>query len=341
MTAIDQLLTLMVQSQASDLHLSEGKPAYLRVQGSLKLVDGIFTSSAELNLWLDQMLSEKSKAAFTTTGDADFSFNYHDRRLRGSVYRENGAVACALRLLSDQIPTFDQIGLPQVARPWSRRDTGLIIITGPTGSGKSTTVASMVNAANIERDAHILTIEDPVEYTFPDARSVVRQREIGRDAADFPRAVRAALREDIDVLVIGEMRDLETMDAALTVAETGHLVFATLHTHGAAAAIDRIVNAFDAAEQQLIRARLAASLVGVMYQRLLPTTTGRVAAYEVLVANNAVRNLLREGKTFHIPNVISTSRAEGMQTMDRAIDDLIERGAISTDEGNRFKEGNL
>jgi twitching motility protein PilT len=214
-------------------------------------------------------------------------------------------------------------------------------VTGPTGSGKSTTIASLVNAAHQSRNLHVVTIEDPIEYVLPPGRGIVRHREIGIDTPTFPRAVRAALREDVDILVIGEMRDQETISAAITVAETGHLVFATLHTSGAAQAVDRIIDAFDAAEQPLVRSRLSSCLIGIIYQRLIKTQpSGRTGAFEVLVSNYGVRNLIREGKTHQIPNLMTTNKADGMQTMEMALKELAAQGKISQDQVSQFLKTN-
>ena len=263
-------------------------------------------------------------------------------RFRCSAYKERGRLTLALRFLQTRIPDFDELGLPEVVRNWHDRQTGLVIVCGPTGSGKSTTMASLVNAINHERSEHILTIEDPVEYVIQPEKSTIRQREVGSDASDFPRAVRAALREDIDILIIGEMRDPETMAAAITVAETGHLVFATLHTSSAAQAVDRIIDAFQPEEQPLIRSRLSSVLVGVVYQRLLPKVSGgRCGAFEVLVANYPIKNLIREGKTFQIPNMMTTGAGVGMQTMSAALQQLAQKGDITADQAKSFLEQNV
>ncbi|MFM8447017.1 MAG: type IV pilus twitching motility protein PilT, partial [Candidatus Nanopelagicaceae bacterium] len=297
--------------------MSTHEASFARIDGDLRrLTDGALEKS-ELLTWLKSQINKERFEILETKGDVDFSFEVGGRyRFRASAFHSRGHLAIALRLLNDRIPNFNEIGLPEKPRLWSKSQTGLVIVTGPTGSGKSTTIASMVNEANQNRDSHILTIEDPVEYLFPEGRGLVRHREIGIDAPNFPRAIRAALREDVDILVIGEMRDQETISAAITVAETGHLVFATLHTSGAAQAVDRIVDAFDSSAQPLIRSRLSACLIGVVYQRLLKLEPhGRIAAFEVLASNYGVKNLIREGKTHQIPNLMTTNRSDGMQTM--------------------------
>jgi twitching motility protein PilT len=331
-SGIFALLDEVIARGGSDLHISTYQSAFIRVDGDLQdLGADTLIEEIELLSWLKSVLPKSRLDTLDEYGDVDFSFEINGiHRFRGSAFRSRGHLAVALRLLNDAIPNFDDIGLPDKPRLWSKNQTGLVIVTGPTGSGKSTTIASMVNEANMTRDAHILTIEDPVEYLFPQGKGIVRHREIGIDAPDFPRAIRGALREDVDVLVIGEMRDKETISAAITVAETGHLVFATLHTSGAAQAVDRIVDAFDSSAQPLIRSRLSSCLIGVVYQRLIKTEPkGRVAAFEVLVSNYGVRNLIREGKTHQIPNLMTTNRADGMQTMEIALKELKNQSKIT------------
>jgi twitching motility protein PilT len=335
------LLQEAITRQGSDLHVGSEAPM-IRVFGELLPAAGENPTQEELADWVRTVLSPQSYTEYQHTGDADFVVPALGSRFRCSVYRERGKITLAFRVIQTVIPGFDELALPQVVRDWHHRDTGLVIVCGPTGSGKSTTMASLVNQINHERSSHILTIEDPVEYEVIPKLSTIHQREIGTDAVDFPRAVRAALREDIDVLVIGEMRDKETMAAAITVAETGHLVFATLHTSSAAQAVDRIIDAFEPAEQPLIRSRLSAVLVGVVYQRLLPKISGgRCGAFEVLVANYPIQNLIREGKTFQIPNMMTTGAAVGMQTMSAALEGLVKKGDITSADAAEFLQQNL
>jgi twitching motility protein PilT len=340
---IDLLLHQVVSKGSSDLHLSASHQPLVRIDGELiPLESSAIPSAKALYAWIEGLLNEERFERFEELGDVDFSFEIDGgHRFRGSAYRERGNFTVALRYLRDEIPNFDQIDLPLKPRNWINNQTGLVIVTGPTGSGKSTTIASMVNAAHQSRNLHIVTIEDPIEYVLPPGRGIVRHREIGVDTPTFPRAVRAALREDVDILVIGEMRDQETISAAITVAETGHLVFATLHTSGAAQAVDRIVDAFDAAEQPLVRSRLSSCLIGVIYQRLIRTQpSGRIGAFEVLVSNYGVRNLIREGKTHQIPNLMTTNKADGMQTMEMALKELASKGKISQDQVAQFLQTN-
>ncbi|MFM7014196.1 MAG: type IV pilus twitching motility protein PilT [Actinomycetota bacterium] len=339
---IEALLTRTVELGASDLHLSSRSTAVIRIDGELHSQPNSVISATSLKALVNHV-NPKLLERLEAKGDCDFSFSHGPTsRFRVNAFKERGELTLAIRLLNSEIPSMDELNLPEVVKNWPRKGTGLVIVTGPTGSGKSTSVASMVNEINTNMERHIVTIEDPVEYLLPPSKSTVRQREIGVDASDFATAVRAGLREDVDVMVIGEMRDLETISAAITVAETGHLVFATLHTSSAAMAIDRMIDAFEPAEQPLIRSRLSSCLLGVMYQRLLPAASGgRIAAYEVLAGSSAVRNLIRDGKTHQIPNVISTARGEGMQLLIDAIDGLLDLGLITREDASDFVEANL
>lgn len=342
-TGVPQILSLGVASKASDIHLSAGSRPVIRVNGELSEASSKVIAAADLKNWLTSVLDAASLKRLEDQGDVDFAFqDKKGVRFRVSAFYSQGTLALAIRILNSSIPTFDDLNIPQVMRSWSNRQNGLVIITGPTGSGKSTTLATLVNAANQSKALHITTIEDPIEYIIPKGLGVVHQREVGLDTNNFIRATRAALREDVDILVLGEMRDQETISAALTVAETGHLVFATLHTPSAAQAIDRIIDAFEPAEQPLIRSRLASTLVGVAYQRLLPTTDNkRMAVFEILVGTSAIKNLIREGKTFQIPNVMTTARNEGMVNMHHSIEELISQGKIDAAVGSEFLKHNL
>ena len=339
---VEELLIELVKAGGSDLHMSSGNYAMIRVNGDLRKVSDKPIPSKSMVRWLENLLPESQMSELESHGDIDFAFSLDENmRFRGSAFRSTGYLSIAIRYLNAKIPSFEQIALPPVAQTWANKQTGLIIVTGPTGSGKSTTVASMVNSAHQEVAHHIVTIEDPIEYILPKGKGVVRQREIGVDAYDFPRAIRACLREDADIVVVGEMRDQETIASAITVAETGHLVFATLHTSSAAQAVDRIIDTFDSASQPLIRSRLSSCLVCVIYQRLVPAIDGgRTAAYEILVANNGIKNLIREGKTHQIPNMMTTGMNEGMQTMEVALQRLTKEGKISKEFAADFLKQN-
>jgi twitching motility protein PilT len=340
---IDRLILKASDKDASDLHISGGAESLMRVNGELTEIEKQVISQRQITSWLESILEPESIADLDAHGDIDFAHTIDDRvRVRVSAFSQQGGSSLAIRILKNQIPTPDDLMIPEVMRNWTTKQTGLVIITGPTGSGKTTTLASLVNEINKSHRAHILTIEDPIELIYPAGACIVHQREIGLDAPDFPRAVRAALREDVDVLVLGEMRDSETISAALSVAETGHLVFASLHTPGAPHAIDRIIDAFAPNEQPLIRSRLASTLLGVVYQRLLPTHTGtRMAAFEILVGNNAIRNLIREGKTHQIPSMMTTAMSEGMRTMSHEIKRLVSEGHLSEEQATTFLSSNI
>ena len=335
---LTNLLNEMINQGASDLHLSADMGPRMRIEGTLYEIDAAPLDRPTLWTWLESELTEGQIETYERSGDIDFGMQAPSGdRFRVSLFRERGLDTLAVRRLSSEIPTMQELALPTSTQQWTDLEQGLILVAGPTGSGKSTTIAAMVNRINESRPVHIVTIEDPIEYQFPSAESLVRQREIGPDSDSFARAVRAALREDVDVLMVGELRDPETMAAALSVAETGHLVFATIHTNSAEQAIDRLIDAFANEDQPLIRSRLAATLIGVIYQRLLNDRHGsRVAAFEVLAANAAVRNLIREGKTFQIPNTMLTGASYGMQTMSSALAELAESGVVSELEVERF-----
>ena len=289
----------------------------------------------EVDKIVAQVLGDDLMAKYDFEGEVDFSFSWKGQaRFRGNAFRQRHSSALALRLIPFHIPSFDELGLPEIVTKFVKLPLGLVLVTGPTGSGKSTTLASMIEYINHHRACHIITIEDPIEYMHHHAKSAVNQREIGEDTISFERALKSVLREDPDVLLLGEMRDLESIAAALTIAETGHLVFATLHTNDTAQALDRIVDVFPAEQQGQIRVQLANSLQAVYYQQLLPRIGGgRVAAFEVLLANHAVRNLIKEGKSNHIRNVVLTAQREGMQTLEVALSELIAHGVIDAEIG--------
>ena len=331
---IDELLRLTVESGASDLHLSVGLPPMVRKDG--KLVPLPFEKSDERSTQriIFDILNEDQITKFERTHELDFSHGVKGvGRFRFNVYRQRSSVGGAMRVIPNVVPTMEQLKLPAVCRSFTQKHSGLVLVTGPTGSGKSTTIASLIDIINSEREAHILTIEDPIEYLHSHKKSMVNQRELGTDTDSFSNALRAALREDPDVILVGEMRDLETIAAAITLAETGHLVFATLHTRSAPATIDRIVDVFPAHQQEQIRIQLSTSIEAVVAQQLLPKIGGgRVAAIEIMVATSALRNLIREGKSYQIYSVIETGHQYGMQAMDRVLADLHRNGTVTFDE---------
>jgi twitching motility protein PilT len=314
----------------SDVHLHEGRVAAIRVNGEIELVEGADVTPQDLDAFFKQHLTEEQLSRVHTKGDADLALVIDDQRYRASFARGSRGRAVILRKLDSKIPTPEALNLPPALLAVTQQHSGLVLVTGPTGSGKSTSLAALIGRINEERKGHILTVEDPIEYIHEDKKSIVFQREIGKDAESFAQALKAALREDPDVILVGELRDLETVSLALTAAETGHLVFATLHTNGAPSTINRIIDVFPAEQQGQVRAQLAQTLRVVMTQRLYKRLDGegRVGAFEVMVCNNAVRNLIREAKIHQIESIMQTARGEGMQTMDAAVEQLVSMGMI-------------
>ena len=336
---IEVLLDEVVKRKASDLHIQVGLPPMLRVDGALTPVAGAEVLDEEaLEALIFAILDEDQKQILLKDKEFDFSFAYGDLgRFRVNAFHERGNMAAALRLIPNEILTVEQLGMPSIVSKFAEYPRGLVLVTGPTGSGKSTTLAAMINKINQEEPRHIITIEDPIEYTHRSQKSVVVQREVHYDTYSFSAALRSALREDPDVVLIGEMRDLETIASAITIAETGHLVFATLHTNSASQSIDRMIDVFPPHQQPQIRAQLANILMAIVSQRLIPTIGGgRVAAAEILVANPAVRNIIREGKTHQLEAVIQTGAEFGMQSMDKTLVGLIHEGTISYDEARNY-----
>ncbi|HEX3568644.1 MAG TPA: type IV pilus twitching motility protein PilT [Candidatus Saccharimonadales bacterium] len=332
---IEVLLEEVVKKKASDLHIQVGLPPMIRVDGALVPVAGadVLTDEAVETL-VFAILDEDQKQILLKDKEFDFSFAFGDLgRFRVNAFHERGNLAAALRLISNEILTIEQLGLPPIVSKFASYPRGLVLVTGPTGSGKSTTLAAMIHKINMERAEHIITIEDPIEYTHKSKKSVIVQREVHYDTYSFSAALRSALREDPDVVLIGEMRDLETIASAITIAETGHLVFATLHTNSAAQSIDRMIDVFPPHQQPQIRAQLSNILMAICSQRLVPVIGGgRVAAAEILVATPAVRNIIREGKSHQLEAVIQTGAEYGMQSMDKTLVNLVHGGTISYDE---------
>jgi twitching motility protein PilT len=336
---IEILLEEVIKKKASDLHLQVGLPPMLRVDGSLLPVSGAEALTEEtVETLIFAILDEDQKQILLKDKEFDFSFAFGDLgRFRVNSFHERGNLAAALRLIPNEILTVEQLGLPPVVTKFTDYPRGLVLVTGPTGSGKSTTLAALIHKINTERSQHIITIEDPIEFTHKSKRSVIVQREVHYDTYSFSAALRSALRQDPDVVLIGEMRDLETIAAAITIAETGHLVFATLHTNSAAQSIDRMIDVFPPHQQPQIRAQLSNILMAICSQRLVPAIGGgRVSAAEVLVATPAVRNIIREGKSHQLDAVIQTGAEFGMQSMDKTLVGLIHAGTITYDEARNF-----
>ncbi len=332
---VDRLLEALWTAQGTDLLLTVGMPPMLRVDGSLQPVTGEPPlTPADSDALLSEVLTVEQGEAWAGEYEYDFSFSWREHaRIRGNAFTQRGMTAVALRMIPRQIPTPDDLGLPAILRELSMTHQGLILMTGPTGSGKSTTLASLIDLINTNRAAHIITVEDPIEYVHDHKRSAVNQREVGTDTGTFSKALRSVLREDPDVLLVGEMRDLESIAFALTVAETGHLVFATLHTNDTAQSLGRMIDVFPAEQQAQIRVQLASALSCVVYQRLVPKVDGgMVAAYEVLVANPAVRNLIKEGKTHQLRNSLVTGSREGMVTLEQSLSALVQAGIVTEED---------
>ena len=328
-----EILLTVVRQKASDLHITAGSPPMLRVRGSLVAMEGMPkltpTDTREI---VYAILNSTQRQRLETDWQLDFAYSVPGvGRYRVNAYFQRGTIGAAFRLIPTETVPIEKLGLPPVVREFAKKPRGIVLVTGPTGSGKSTSLASLINEINETRDDHILTIEDPIEFLHRHKRCLVNQREIGQDAPSFAAALKAALRQDPDVILVGEMRDMETIGTALTAAETGHLVFATLHTQDAPQTIDRIIDVFPPAQQGQIRAQLAIGLQGVVTQTLLPTAdgNGRAVAAEVLVPTPGVRNLIREGKTHQIYSLIQTGNAHGMQTMDASLAELVRRNVIT------------
>lgn len=332
------MLSLMrqaVASGASDLHITVGIPPVLRIDGRLTYLDHPPLSPPDTENLLTAITTHEQREIFLQRGEVDFSYAIAGfSRFRVNAFRQRGSTAIAIRLVADKVPTLEAFGFPEVIGSLARRPRGLILVTGPTGSGKSTTLAAMINLINNERSGHIITLEDPIEYLHRHNRSIVNQREVGADTGSFAAALRAALREDPDVILVGEMRDPETIATAITAAETGHLVLTTLHTADAAQTIDRIIDGFPPHQQQQVRVQLSLTIQGIIAQQLLPRLdgAGRIAAQEIMVATPAVRNLIREGKTHQLGSIIQTGGKLGMQAMDVALRDLCRRRLVSVEE---------
>jgi twitching motility protein PilT len=334
-TPIEGLVQELWDRGGTDIHIGAGAPPMLRIDGDLYPVTGLSALHAdETERLASELLPEELQQQFLQNGQVDFSFSWKDQtRFRGNAFRQRGTVSIALRAIPYEIPTMESLLLPPVLDQFCVQRQGLVLMTGPTGSGKSTTQAAMIGRINATQRRHILTLEDPIEYVHSHGQSVISQREIGFDTITFQDGLRAALREDPDIVLVGEMRDPESISTTLTVAETGHLVFATLHTNDASTALDRIIDVFPSERQAQIRVQLAASLAGVVAQRLVPRVGGgMVAAFEVLLANSAVRGLIREGKTHQIRNVISQSVRDGMQTLEQSLSVLVAHGLITYED---------
>jgi len=339
MAQIDVLLKALREKKGSDLHLSPGNPPLGRIGGELIPLDPNPLTAQINETFLNEIMLEHQRKEYQESHDLDFAYSVDDlqARFRANVFLGRMGISAVFRLIPTQIKTVQQLGLPETILRFCELPKGLVLVTGGTGSGKSTTLAAMIDHINRTTKDHILTIEDPIEFVHVSQKSLVNQREIGHHTNSFATALKAALREDPDVIMVGEMRDLETIELAITAAETGHLVFGTLHTSSAAKTVDRIINVFPTAQQAQIRTMLSESLQGVISQTLLKNTMGgRVAALEILIGTPALSNLIREAKTFQIPGIMQTGKREGMQTMEAAVRALVDAGKISSEEAKPF-----
>lgn len=343
---INELLTRARQMGASDLHVSVGIPPKCRVNGELVNLTKERIMPPDSKALVEQMIPGRLVERFNREGEVDFSYAIRGvGRFRVNIFKQRGTLSFVIRLVNTEIPTPESLGLPESVLDLTTKKRGLVLVTGPTGSGKSTTLASLINIINQKYSKHIITLEDPIEYLHSHAKSVVNQREIGIDTQSYAAALRSALREDPDVILVGEMRDLDTIATAITAAETGHLVFSTLHTIGAVPTVERIIDVFPTHQQAQIRVQLATLLEAIISQQLLPTADrrGRVAAFEIMYANSAIRNLIREAKPHQIPSIIQTSRQMGMMTMDDALFELYRMRKITREDALLFAQdrGNL
>lgn len=341
MITIEELLTIAAEHGASDVHITVGVPPKMRVNGALYNMDYPSLMPQDTEPIIMSIMDRRRKEIFDEKGEVDFSISVPQiGRYRVNIFKQRGSMAAALRVVGMDIPTADSLGVPKAVQDLYTKKRGLVLVTGPTGSGKSTTLASLINLINSERTDHIITLEDPIEYLHNHKKSMVNQREIGLDTMSYAAALRAALREDPDVILVGEMRDLETISIAITAAETGHLVFSTLHTIGAASTIDRVIDVFPTHQQQQIRIQLSMVLEAVISQQLIPTADkkGRVAAFEVMLANAAIKNMIREGKTYQIQSMIQTNGKLGMVTMDDALYQLYRAGRITGEQALIFAQ---
>ncbi|QDK47237.1 type IV pilus twitching motility protein PilT [Bdellovibrio sp. HCB185ZH] len=339
MATIDELFKLMVEQGASDLHITSGAAPYLRLHGNMVPLNYRELSNQDVQGLIFEILSEKQKKAFVEKWELDFAYTLPGiGRFRCNVFMQRKGLGAVMRIIPEKIKTAQELGVPPAVLDMIDCDRGLILVTGPTGSGKSTTLAAMIHQINLTREAHIITVEDPIEFVHPNIKSLVNQREVGSHTKTFANALKAALREDPDILLVGELRDLETIGLALTAAETGHIVFGTLHTNSAAKTIDRIIDVFPAGQQAQIRTMLAESLRGVVAQTLFSRADGqgRVAAYEIMRNTKAISNLIREGKIHQVASAMQTGSSQGMILFEKYIEDLVRKGKVSAADAKTF-----
>ncbi|KKS26566.1 MAG: twitching motility protein [Parcubacteria group bacterium GW2011_GWA2_42_11] len=336
---IDQIIEEAIRVDATDIHLTPGRPPIVRVNGSLTMMEnqGIIDAEKIKNL-ASSLLTPEQEKRLSETKDIDLSFTFRDiSRFRANIYNISGGLAVALRFLPTKIRNIEELHLPEILNQFSMMSQGFFLVVGPSGHGKSTALAAMIDSINHHRQDHIITIEDPIEYVFEQDKCIIEQREVGTDVSGFNHGLRSMFREDADVVMIGEMRDKETISTAITAAETGHLIFSTLHTNTASQTVDRIIDSFPPYQQEQIRAQLASNLLGVLSRRLLPDLQGgMINAIELLIANSAIRNLIREGKTHQIDMVLDTSSEEGMISLNHSLSNLVQEGKVSLEVAEKF-----
>jgi twitching motility protein PilT len=332
---ISELLIFAIENHGSDLHVSSGEQPYIRIHGEMRKVELPNLDKEAVHNMIYGILNDQQRKVYEENLELDFSFALGEYgRFRGNVFKQERGDAAVFRAIPNIIPSFEDLGLPKVLQDIARLEKGLVLVTGPTGSGKSTTLATMVDLINNEEKGHIITIEDPIEFVHHSKNCLVNQRELGPNTKSFANALRSALREDPDVILVGEMRDLETIQLALTAAETGHLVFGTLHTSGAPSTVTRVIDVFPAGQQNQVRSMLADSVQAIVTQALFKRKDGkgRIASFEILLANPAVRNLIREGKIFQILSIMQTSKGMGMQTMEASVQQLLDRNIVNRED---------
>lgn len=331
---IDGFLTYAISQKASDLHLAVGRYPTIRVDGALiQMTQESILNPQDTIAIANYLMTDRNKSEFKKDGHSDFSYSLPDgTRFRVNTFSQKGKIGVVMRVINSKIKTLAELGVPEILYDFGKNSQGLVLVTGPVGSGKSTTLAAIIDNINHNQTHNIITIEDPIEYIYTPDKSIVNQREIGQDTFSFQSALRAALREDTNVILIGEMRDLETISTAITAAETGHLIFATLHTNDSAQTVDRIIDMFPSHQQNQVRSQLSSILLGVLSQRLIPKVGGgRVPAMEIMIKNSAIENLIREGKTYQIDTVIETSESDGMISLDKNLVNLVQKGVITED----------
>ena len=337
---MEELIAIVIKEDASDLHLSEGRQPIIRVAGALiPLVKHPVLSRADLAGMLDELLDAKKKGIFEDQKEVDFAYDHHDTRFRGNAFFRVGKISVALRLIPKKIKSIEELKLPSILEMFATKQQGFFLVVGPTGQGKSTTLAAMIEMINERRLEHIITIEDPIEYLFESKKSIVDQREVSQDTPDFHSALKGMFRQDTDVIMVGEMRTPETISTAVTAAETGHLVFSTLHTNTASQTISRIIDSFPTEQQEQIRLQLSSSLLGIFSQRLIPRISGGlIPACELLINNNAVGNLIRENRTHEIDSVIETGMDQGMIDLNRYLSELVRTGEITVENAYLYSQ---